>query len=86
LTQPTVSKDIEILQVQVDSTTQEPRRNKGKRKKVDTKILSDFHHSDYPTTEESEDDRPGGSRAHPLLLEVTRLYRRQENGKSIKRV
>ena len=28
----------------------------------------------YPTTEESEDDRAGGGRIHPLLLEVSKVF------------
>src|SRR5436190_4341618 len=46
-----------------------------KRKKVDTKILDDFHDPDCPTTEESEDERNGGAKIHPLLLEISKAYR-----------
>ena len=48
---------------------------KGKQKKPDTKILGEFHDSDYPSTDESEDCRVGGAKKHPLLLKISRPYR-----------
>jgi hypothetical protein len=52
-----------------------PKASKTRRKKIDTKILTDFHNSDYPTTGESEDDRKSGAKKHPLLLEISKPYR-----------
>lgn len=52
---------------------------------VDTKILSDFHDTDYPTTAESEDDGAGGGKINPLLLEVSEVYcgPEKKNGKRV---
>jgi hypothetical protein len=47
---------------------------KPKTKKCDTKILNDFHDSDFPSSEESEDGRAGGIKLHPLLLKISRPY------------
>ena len=68
----------------MSSSTKKP----GKRKRADTKVLDDFHDSDYPTSDEPADDRGGGGKTHPLLFEISKIYRGKnpKNGKDVKRV
>jgi hypothetical protein len=63
------------------------RKRKSTHKKTDTKTLPDYDDPDYPSTDESDDNRQGGIRMHGLLLEISKPYRTvDKDGNPKKRV